>query len=115
MRSTEDDLDFPSSKFSRARTGRKPLFLIDSRILTVLSRKDQALLWCPLLAVILFLGLFIWWCRSDDSCCDVERPFLYRFGCKKRRPEDEETEYAKMTLWRGIERGGDNVSLCPFQ
>ena len=49
---------------------------------------DQLQLWGPLLGVILFLALFIWWCRSDDSCCDVERPFLYRCGCKKHAPRD---------------------------
>ena len=51
-------------------------------------RMDQLQLWGPLLGVIIFLALFIWWCRSDDSCCDVERPFLYRCGCKKHAPRD---------------------------
>ena len=57
-------------------------------IVIIPSRMDQLQLWCPLLGVIIFLALFIWWCRSDDSCCDVERPFLYRCGCKKHSPRD---------------------------
>ena len=47
-----------------------------------------------MLGVILVLAIFIWWCRSDDSCCDVEKPWLVRCGCKKkedhRREHDDE-------------------------
>ena len=50
---------------------------------------DQVALWLPLLAIILALGIFIWWCRSDEACCDVEKPLLYRCGCKKRKDEEE--------------------------
>eukprot|EP00095_Tigriopus_kingsejongensis_P009771 maker-scaffold1182_size56756-snap-gene-0.9 protein:Tk09771 transcript:maker-scaffold1182_size56756-snap-gene-0.9-mRNA-1 annotation:"PREDICTED: uncharacterized protein LOC100897291" len=51
---------------------------------------DQVKLWLPLLAIILILAIFIWWCRSDDSCCDVEKPCLYRFGCKKYEDLEED-------------------------
>jgi hypothetical protein len=57
---------------------------------TICFSMDQLQLWGPLLGVIIFLALFIWWCRSDDSCCDVERPLLYRCGCKKHKPRDVE-------------------------
>ena len=40
-------------------------------------------LWGPLLGILLLLSLFIWWCRTDEACCDVEKPCLYHFGCKK--------------------------------
>ena len=51
---------------------------------------DQVKLWVPLLMIILVLAIFIWWCRSDESCCDVEKPCLYRFGCKKHKDDEEE-------------------------
>ena len=53
-------------------------------------RMDQVKLWVPLLMIILVLAIFIWWCRSDESCCDVEKPCLYRFGCKKHKDDEEE-------------------------
>ena len=34
------------------------------------------------------LALFIWWCRTDEACCDVEKPLLYRCGCKKKKDEE---------------------------
>ncbi|XP_059088731.1 glutamic acid-rich protein-like [Tigriopus californicus] len=54
--------------------------------------KEQVKLWVPLLAIIMVLAIFIWWCRSDDSCCDVEKPCLYRFGCKKYEDLEEDAE-----------------------
>jgi hypothetical protein len=53
----------------------------------------QVELWLPLLALIILLALFIWWCRTDEPCCDVEKPCLYRCGCKKY--EDDEPEVVK--------------------
>jgi len=50
---------------------------------------DQVRLWGPLLGILVLLSLFIWWCRTDEACCDVEKPCLYRFGCKKY-PKDRE-------------------------
>merc|ERR1711879_148157 len=52
---------------------------------------QQLSLWGPLLGVIFLLALFIWWCRTDEACCDVEKPCLYRFGCKKY-PKDDQSE-----------------------
>ena len=40
--------------------------------------------------MILLLSLFIWWCRTDEACCDVEKPCLYRFGCKKHASENSD-------------------------
>lgn len=56
--------------------------------------KFQAALWLPLLGVILVLSLFIWWCRSDETYFDVERPCLVQCGCKKL-PEDLEKNFFK--------------------
>ena len=51
-------------------------------------RQQQLSLWCPLLGIILILALFIWFCRTDEACCDVEKPCLYRCGCKKYRKDE---------------------------
>jgi hypothetical protein len=55
----------------------------------------QVELWCPLLAIIIFLALFIWWCRTDEACCDVEKPCLYRCGCKKVENDEDDIEKVK--------------------
>ena len=65
------------------------LLLICSYIVSMM----QVELWLPLLALIILLALFIWWCRTDEPCCDVEKPCLYRCGCKKY--EDDEPEEVK--------------------
>jgi len=33
----------------------------------------------------------MWWCRTDEACCDVENPCWYKFGCKKYKDEEENT------------------------
>merc|ERR1712072_1673991 len=50
--------------------------------------EDQVNLWVPLAVIILVLGLFVWFCRSDASLLDGETPCLQKFcsccGYKKR-------------------------------
>merc|ERR1711983_605412 len=50
--------------------------------------EDQVSLWVPLGVIILVLGLFVWFCRSDASLLDGETPCLQKFcsccGYKKR-------------------------------
>ena len=50
--------------------------------------EDQVSLWVPLAVIILVLGLFVWFCRSDASLLDGETPCLQKFcsccGYKKR-------------------------------
>ena len=50
--------------------------------------EDQVSLWVPLAIIILVLGLFVWFCRSDASLLDGETPCLQKFcsccGYKKR-------------------------------
>merc|ERR1739848_183577 len=59
--------------------------------------EQQLKLWIPLLGMIFMLSVFIWFCRTDEACCDVEKPCLYRFGCKKKKKkgEDEPTSESK--------------------
>jgi len=49
---------------------------------------EQIVLWGTLLGVIFGLGLFIWFCRSDQSLLDAETPCLQKFcpcfGYKRR-------------------------------
>merc|ERR1712179_313978 len=49
---------------------------------------EQVELWGILLAIIVALSLLMWWCRPDESCCDVEDPCLYKFGCKKYKNDE---------------------------
>merc|ERR1711997_1028002 len=51
---------------------------------------EQIQLWGILLAIIVSLSLLMWWCRTDEACCDVENPCLYKFGCKKHKDEEED-------------------------
>merc|ERR1739848_929729 len=51
--------------------------------------EQQLKLWIPLLGMIFMLSVFIWFCRTDEACCDVEKPCLYRFGCKKYPPNQD--------------------------
>jgi len=60
---------------------------------------EQVELWGSLLVLILCLGLFIWFCRSDASLLDGETPCLHKFCCcmgyKKRGNDghlDDKTE-----------------------
>merc|ERR1711915_903197 len=50
--------------------------------------QEQVALWGTLLSLILVLGLFIWFCRSDQSLLDGETPCLQKFcpccGFKRR-------------------------------
>ena len=69
--------------------------------------EDQITLWVPLASrfhivpsiqkyclfsvVVTALGLFVWFCRSDQSCLDAETPCLQKFCCclgYKRRGDD---------------------------
>merc|ERR1711997_467876 len=53
--------------------------------------EDQVSLWVPLALIILVLGLFVWFCRSDASLLDGETPCLQKFcGCcgYKKRGDD---------------------------
>ena len=58
----------------------------------IFTRIMQLQLWGPLLLVIIILALFIWWCRTDEPCCDVEKPCLYRCGCKKEPKDEDESQ-----------------------
>ncbi|CAB4061342.1 unnamed protein product [Lepeophtheirus salmonis] len=62
---------------------------------------EQLYFWGILIALIIILALIIWWCRSDQSCCNVDKPCLVRFGCKKQTPIHE---YEKLEF-------GSTVSL----
>ena len=62
--------------------------------LPCMDRMEQVQLWGILLTIITALSLLMWWCRTDEACCDVENPCLYKFGCKKHKddesiPDDE--------------------------
>jgi len=53
--------------------------------------EDQVSLLVPLALIILVLGLFVWFCRSDASLLDGETPCLQKFcGCcgYKKRGDD---------------------------
>merc|ERR1719495_1248210 len=43
--------------------------------------EDQITLWVPLAVLITALGLFVWFCRSDQSLLDAETPCLQKFCC----------------------------------
>ena len=53
-----------------------------------INSNEQVELWGILLAIIVALSLLMWWCRTDESCCDVEDPCLYKFGCKKYKNDE---------------------------
>ena len=55
------------------------------QIFLFVCSEQQLKLWIPLLGMIFMLSVFIWFCRTDEACCDVEKPCLYRFGCKKKK------------------------------
>merc|ERR1719468_419322 len=53
--------------------------------------QDQIELWVPLAVIITILGLFVWFCRSDQSLLDAETPCLQKFCCclgYKKRGDD---------------------------
>ena len=53
--------------------------------------QDQIELWVPLAVIITVLGLFVWFCRSDQSLLDAETPCLQKFCCclgYKKRGDD---------------------------
>merc|ERR1712045_877227 len=53
--------------------------------------QDQIELWVPLAVIITLLGLFVWFCRSDQSLLDAETPCLQKFCCclgYKKRGDD---------------------------
>merc|ERR1711915_149668 len=53
--------------------------------------QDQITLWVPLAVIITVLGLFVWFCRSDQSLLDGETPCLQKFCCCcgfKKRGDD---------------------------
>merc|ERR1719384_1534920 len=53
--------------------------------------QDQITLWVPLAVIITVLGLFVWFCRSDQSLLDAETPCLQKFCCclgYKKRGDD---------------------------
>lgn len=52
--------------------------------------QEQIALWGSVLGIVLFLGLFIWFCRSDQSLLDAETPCLQKFcPCKFPRRGDD--------------------------
>merc|ERR1712045_1066222 len=69
--------------------------------------EDQVSLWVPLAIIILVLGLFVWFCRSDASLLDGETPCLQKFcsccGYKKRGDDGH--------LHRNSHEFGSSVSL----
>merc|ERR1719192_1332325 len=53
--------------------------------------RDQITLWVPLAVIVTVLGLFVWFCRSDQSLLDAETPCLQKFCCclgYKKRGDD---------------------------
>eukprot|EP00093_Oithona_nana_P002221 02221.XXX_32515_32936_1 [CDS] Oithona nana genome sequencing. len=78
-----------------------------------LCRNQQLGLWLPLLGVIVLLSVFIWWCRTDEACCDVEKPCLYRFGCKKYPKDDEDNETDSKGSQLSLRSTKSSVTVVP--
>jgi len=74
---------------------------------------QQLGLWLPLLGVIVLLSVFIWWCRTDEACCDVEKPCLYRFGCKKYPKDDEDNETDSKGSQLSLRSTKSSVTVVP--
>merc|ERR1712004_638850 len=60
--------------------------------------QEQLTLWGTLLSIILVLGLFIWFCRSDQSLLDAETPCLHKFcPCAGYKPRGDDGHLSDTT------------------
>jgi len=79
--------------------------------------QEQITLWGTLLSIILVLGLFIWFCRSDQSLLDAETPCLHKFcpcaGYKKRGDDGHLSDTTPLGSQTSLQSSKSTVLVIP--
>merc|ERR550519_1650306 len=79
--------------------------------------QEQITLWGTLLSIILVLGLFIWFCRSDQSLLDAETPCLHKFcpcaGYKRRGDDGHLSDTTPLGSQTSLQSSKSTVLVIP--
>merc|ERR1719384_709452 len=81
------------------------------------AMQEQITLWGTLLSIILVLGLFIWFCRSDQSLLDAETPCLLKFcpcaGYKRRGDDGHLSDTTPLGSQTSLQSSKSTVLVIP--